>query len=158
MTEQLLSFIGLMKRAGALIPGAENIYDASREGSRVRLILLASDAGANTRKGLQNAKEECSAPLLELDCSKAELGAVLGQNECAAAAISETGFARALCEKLGQSELAEQFGHRQQREARRKAKKLAKRTAAPSGTANAAAAARRKQTSGAKRHTEKRGK
>ena len=46
MTEQNLSFIGLMKRAGALIPGADGIYDAARAGSLIRLILLASDAGS----------------------------------------------------------------------------------------------------------------
>ena len=87
MTEQNLSFIGLMKRAGALIPGADGIYDAARAGSLIRLILLASDAGPNTKKGLLNAKEECGAPMIELDATKAQLGAILGQKECAAAAI-----------------------------------------------------------------------
>ena len=86
MTEQNLSFIGLMKRAGALIPGADGIYDAARAGSLIRLILLASDAGPNTKKGLLNAKDECGAPMIELDATKAQLGAILGQKECAAAA------------------------------------------------------------------------
>ena len=93
MTEMNLSFIGLMKRAGALIPGADGIYDAARAGSLIRLILLASDAGPNTKKGLLNAKEECGAPMIELDATKAQLGAILGQKECAAAAITDTGFA-----------------------------------------------------------------
>ena len=145
MTEMNLSFIGLMKRAGALIPGADGIYDAARAGSLIRLILLASDAGPNTKKGLLNAKEECGAPMLELQATKAELGAILGQKECAAAAITDTGFAKALCEKLGETELAEQLAERQQREARRKAKKEAKKEAN-----NAKAAVRRKQTAAAR--------
>ena len=150
MTEMNLSFIGLMKRAGALIPGADGIYDAARAGSLIRLILLASDAGPNTKKGLLNAKEECGAPMLELQATKAELGAILGQKECAAAAITDTGFAKALCEKLGETELAEQLAERQQREAKRKAKKEAKKEAKPSAADNAKAAVRRKQTAAAR--------
>ena len=151
MTEQHLSFIGLMKRAGALIPGADGIYDAARAGSLIRLILLASDAGPNTNKGLLNAKEECGAPMITLQATKAELGAILGQKECAAAAITDTGFAKALCEKLGETELAQQLSERQQREAKRKAKKLAKKEAKPSAAENAQAAIRRKQATAAKK-------
>lgn len=151
MTEQNLSFIGLMKRAGALIPGADDIYDAARAGSLIRLILLASDAGPNTKKGLLNAKEECGAPMIILEATKAQLGAILGQKECAAAAITDTGFAKALCEKLGETELAQQLGERQQREVKRKAKKLAKKEAKPTAAENAQAAIRRKQTAAAKR-------
>ena len=151
MTEQNLSFIGLMKRAGALIPGADGIYDAARAGSLIRLILLASDAGPNTKKGLMNAKEECGAPMIELDATKAQLGAILGQKECAAAAITDTGFAKALCEKLGETELAAQLAERQEREARRKAKKVVKKEAKPSAAENAQAAIRRKQAAAAKK-------
>ena len=151
MTEQNLSFIGLMKRAGALIPGADGIYDAARAGSLIRLILLASDAGPNTKKGLLNAKEECGAPMIILEATKAQLGAILGQKECAAAAITDTGFAKALCEKLGQHELAQQLAERQQREVKRKAKKLAKKEAKPTAAENAQAAIRRKQTAAAKK-------
>ena len=151
MTEQNLSFIGLMKRAGALIPGADGIYDAARAGSLIRLILLASDAGPNTKKGLLNAKEECGAPMIQLEATKAQLGAILGQKECAAAAITDTGFAKALCEKLGETELAAQLAERQAREARRKAKKVAKKEAKPSAAENAQAAIRRKQTAAAKK-------
>lgn len=151
MTEQNLSFIGLMKRAGALIPGADGIYDAARAGSLIRLILLASDAGPNTKKGLLNAKEECGAPMIQLEATKAQLGAILGQKECAAAAITDTGFAKALCEKLGETELAAQLAERQEREARRKAKKVAKKEAKPSAAENAQAAIRRKQAAAAKK-------
>ena len=151
MTEQNLSFIGLMKRAGALIPGADGIYDAARAGSLIRLILLASDAGPNTKKGLLNAKEECGAPMIQLEATKAQLGAILGQKECAAAAITDTGFAKALCEKLGETELAAQLAERQEREARRKAKKVVKKEAKPSAAENAQAAIRRKQAAAAKK-------
>ena len=151
MTEQNLSFIGLMKRAGALIPGADGIYDAARAGSLIRLILLASDAGPNTKKGLLNAKEECGAPMIQLEATKAQLGAILGQKECAAAAITDTGFAKALCEKLGETELAAQLAERQEREVRRKAKKVAKKEAKPSAAENAQAAIRRKQAAAAKK-------
>lgn len=151
MTELNLSFIGLMKRAGALIPGADGIYDAARAGSLIRLILLASDAGPNTKKGLLNAREECGAPMVTLQATKAELGAVLGQKECAAAAVTDTGFAKALCEKLGETQLAEQLDQRLQREVKRKAKKQAQKEVKPTAAENARAALRRKQAAAAKK-------
>ena len=47
MDNNILAFIGLMKRAGCLAAGGENVYDAAREG-RARLILAAADCGPNT--------------------------------------------------------------------------------------------------------------
>ena len=51
MTEELLGFLGLMRRAGALAVGAEDAYDAARMG-KARLLCLAQDAARNTRDGM----------------------------------------------------------------------------------------------------------
>ena len=133
MTYAVLGFLGLMRRAGALAIGAEDAYDAVRMG-RARLLLVAADASKNTRDGLQNALGERAIPLLPLEESKARLGEAVGVKECAAMAVLDTGFALALCKKLGSAELAETMTARLEREKKRKEKKLhKKRASAPDG-------------------------
>ena len=117
--DNLLSFIGLMKRAGAVAIGAENAYDAARL-YRARLLLLASDASRNTAGAARNAQGDSDTPLLTLPYTKAELGAALGQKECAAMAVLDTGFAAALCEKLGKTAELELMQRRLAREKSRK--------------------------------------
>lgn len=126
MTEETLGFLGLMRRAGALALGAEDAFDAARE-HRARLICLAGDAGKNTRDGLFNALEEGKSALLTLPASKGELGRALGVGECAALAVLDTGFALALCKKLGEESLSAQLSERLDREKKRKIKKETRR-------------------------------
>ena len=126
MTEDTLGFLGLMRRAGALALGAEDAFDAARE-HRARLICLAQDAGKNTRDGLFNALEEGKTALLTLPASKSELGRALGVGECAALAVLDTGFALALCKKLGEESLSAQLSERLDREKKRKNKKETRR-------------------------------
>lgn len=126
MTEETLGFLGLMRRAGALALGAEDAFDAARE-HRARLICLAQDAGKNTRDGLFNALEEGKSALLTLPASKGELGRALGVGECAALAVLDTGFALALCKKLGEESLSAQLSERLDREKKRKIKKESRR-------------------------------
>lgn len=126
MTKETLGFLGLMRRAGALALGAEDAFDAARE-HRARLICLAQDAGKNTRDGLFNALEEGKSALLTLPASKGELGRALGVGECAALAVLDTGFALALCKKLGEESLSAQLSERLDREKKRKIKKETRR-------------------------------
>lgn len=126
MTEETLGFLGLMRRAGALALGAEDAFDAARE-HRARLICLAQDAGKNTRDGLFNALEEGKSALLTLPATKGELGRALGVGECAALAVLDTGFALALCKKLGEESLSAQLSERLDREKKRKIKKETRR-------------------------------
>lgn len=122
--DNVLLFFGLMRRAGALAIGAEDSYGAAREG-RARLLAVAVDAAKNTSDGMENAHGERGTPLLRLPYSKAELGAALGRKECAAVAVTDLGFAQALCEKLGNTEEAAVLDQKLQRARRRKAKKKA---------------------------------
>lgn len=126
MTEETLGFLGLMRRAGALALGAEDAFDAARE-HRARLICLAQDAGKNTRDGFFNALEEGKSALLTLPATKGELGRALGVGECAALAVLDTGFALALCKKLGEESLSAQLSERLDREKKRKIKKETRR-------------------------------
>ena len=126
MTEETLGFLGLMRRAGALALGAEDAFDAARE-HRARLICLAQDAGKNTRDGFFNALEEGKSALLTLPATNGELGRALGVGECAALAVLDTGFALALCKKLGEESLSAQLSERLDREKKRKIKKETRR-------------------------------
>lgn len=122
--DNTLHFIGLMKKASALAIGADNIYTATELG-RVKLLCLASDTAKNTASSIRNTAENWELPLLNLTATKTELGEALGQKECAALGITDTGFALALCKKLGNSDYEEQLTQQLEREKKRKAKKTA---------------------------------
>ena len=128
MNEQVLGFLGLMRRAGALAVGAEDAFDMARE-NKARILMTASDSAANTVSAMKNAaaQKEEGIPLVKLDCTKRELGAALGVKECAALAVLDTGFALALCQKLELADLIPQLEERLAREKKRKAKKEAKK-------------------------------
>ena len=122
--DNILSFLGLMKKARALAIGAESAALMTELGS-VRLLVLPKDAAKNSASAIRRASEEWEVPLLELDAEKSQLGEALGQKECAALGIPDTGFALALCQKVGNTELAEQLTLRLEREKKRMAKKTA---------------------------------
>lgn len=133
MTEELLGFLGLMRRAGALALGAEDAFDAARMG-KARLLCLAQDAARNTRDGMKNAaaQHQPEMPLLELDADKALLGKALGCGQCAAFALLDTGFALSFCKKLGREDCLPALEERLAREKKRKAKKEAQKKPAAS--------------------------
>lgn len=140
MTDSELGFLGLMRKAGALAIGAEDVYDAARMG-KARLLLLAEDAAKNTVDGLRNALGEREIPLLRSGESKARLGAAVGVGECAAVAVLDTGFALALCRRLEEEQATEHLRLRLEREKKRKEKKLRKKEpqSSPKGVAKGGA-------------------
>lgn len=122
--DNILSFLGLMKKARALAIGAESAALMTELGT-VRLLVLPKDAAKNSAGAIRRASEDWDVPLLELDAAKSQLGEALGQKECAALGITDTGFALALCQKVGNTEIAEQLKLRLEREKKRMAKKTA---------------------------------
>ncbi len=115
MDNNILTFIGLMRRAGALQLGADAVFDACRQG-RARLVVTASDAAGNTARAAWAAAEEAGTPHIALAHTKADLGRALGRGDCAVLAITDTGFARALCQKTGQTGPMETLERRLRRE------------------------------------------
>ena len=100
--DNLLSFLGLMRRAGAISPGAERAA-ASCHAGKARLVLLASDAAANTRKAALRACEAAGIGICILPWDKQTVGASLGINDCAVFSIDDKGFALSMKEKLAQA-------------------------------------------------------
>ncbi len=155
MNEQVLGFLGIMRRAGALAVGAEDAFDMARE-NKARILMTASDSAANTVSAMKNAaaQKEEGIPLVKLECTKRELGAALGVKECAALAVLDTGFALALCQKLELTALIPQLEERLTREKKRKAKKEARKEAKKEPQASSGA----KASGAVRRIAEKKGR
>jgi len=106
--DNTLSMIGLALRAGRLEPGEEPAGDACRE-RRCRLLLTACDAADNALRRAERFAELGQCLTASLPYSKAELGAALGRESCAIAAVTDLGLARAIVGKLAQTD-PEQYG------------------------------------------------
>ena len=121
---EILTFVGLVRRSGHLAVGAEDVAESCLKG-KARLVLLPNDTAANTVKWMEAAVERKEVPILRPGMTKKDLGEALGVGSCAVAAVCDTGLAIALSKKLEMAELTAQLEQKLAREKRRKAKKLA---------------------------------
>lgn len=99
MSANALSTLGLAKKAGRLEIGEEPVGTVARA-RQAKLILVAADAADNTRRRARHFAEAGNAPWTVVPFTKAELGAMVGRTSCAMAALTDVGFASALCAKL----------------------------------------------------------
>lgn len=92
MTEsKVYGWLGLARKAGKLVAGDALCEDAlSRR--RVKLLLLATDAGANTRERFTELCEKLGVQLQTFG-TKNELGNLLGRDSYAVIAILSRSFA-----------------------------------------------------------------
>lgn len=91
MNDRLLSFLGLCKRAGYLISGADTVVKAMRD-KKALLVLTANDFSDNSRKNVEKAAAQYRVPLRTLACPKDELSFALGKH-CGVICITDQGFA-----------------------------------------------------------------
>ena len=94
--DNILSFIGLMKKAGALAIGTENAVLAAQK-HKAKMLIVSADTSPHSASMLEKAAD---IPIIKLGYTKQELGAALGQKECASLALLDRGFADALSKKL----------------------------------------------------------
>ena len=94
-----MGLLGLMRRAGAIAIGLDNTADAVRAG-KARLVLLSTDAAENARRKAETLTNGRSAQTVVLPYTREELAACLGVSGCAAAAVTDLGFANALIKRL----------------------------------------------------------
>ena len=95
----ILSMLGLAKKAGRLEIGEEPVGAAARARD-ARLILLASDAADNTLRRARHFAEAGACLLTQIPATKDELGSAVGRTSCAMLAITDIGFADAVAKKL----------------------------------------------------------
>ena len=97
--DPILHTLGLARKAGKLEVGEEPVGAVCRA-RHARLVLLASDAAPNTRRRCAHFGEAGNVLWLDVPFTKEELGFCLGRSSCAMLALTDSGFAAAVVEKL----------------------------------------------------------
>ena len=110
-----LGFLGLARKAGALVTGEENARHAVRS-AQAKLLVVSADASANARKRAEELVKGTSVPLAALPLTKEAVSSATGRPGCSMAVFTDTGlaaaFLRALAAEYGEaySPLAELLG------------------------------------------------
>ena len=94
LNKNTLGVIGLAKRAGKLVQGAESVVDMIRAG-KAKLVILACDPSDNTKKLIRDKAGFYSVRIEESDIGMAELGKAIGKKSAAAVAITDVNFVNA---------------------------------------------------------------
>lgn len=121
----ILSLIGLAKKAGRVEVGEEPVGAAARARD-ARLILLAEDAADNTVRRAGHFAEAGACLLAKIPADKDALGRAVGRTSCAMLAVTDVGFADAIAKKLAAldearyGELSQKLGVKAARAAERK--------------------------------------
>ena len=88
----ILSSLGLIKKAGHLITGSDEVIDTVRSG-KAEVVVLASDSSENTKKRVSDKTKTYGVRLEEIPFTREELGQATGKASCACAAICGSDFA-----------------------------------------------------------------
>lgn len=94
MKIQVKNLIGLAQRAGKLLSGEGTVESALRRG-KVKMLILAEDASANTQKLFNNMAAGAHVPVYVCG-TKEQLGLAIGKSHRSAVAITDINFARGL--------------------------------------------------------------
>ena len=97
----ILTLIGLCKRAGMLEVGEEPVEAVARA-KDARVLLLAEDAADNTARRVRHFAEMGSCLWLRVPFTKEEMGRSLGRTSCAIVAVTDIGFACNIVGRLAQ--------------------------------------------------------
>lgn len=87
-----LNLVGLAFRARQCSAGEDTIMKDIKK-RRVKLLLLASDAGPQTKKKLTDKCKSYDVPFIVIDDDKEALGNAIGKPQRVAVAILDGGFA-----------------------------------------------------------------
>lgn len=95
---KIISLLGIAKKAGKTLSGTEMTVESVRKKKGlVCLILLASDASANTVKRITNTSQYYSIPLVRMSICKLEMAKIIGSvSEVSVIGILDEGFAAAM--------------------------------------------------------------
>ena len=94
--DRLLNFLGICKRAGKLLSGAETVTKAVNEG-KAQLVLYAADVSENSLKGVLRAADANHVTAKRIPQSKEELSFALGKH-CGIVCTTDPGFAKKMIE------------------------------------------------------------
>ncbi len=94
MNDRILSLLGLCRRAGKLVIGADPCVESITK-KKSRLIVFASDFSQNSKKGVLECARKNDIMTVTLNRSKDEISFAVGRL-CGAASIEDDGFAKKL--------------------------------------------------------------
>ena len=103
MDNKTLNYLALAKK-GRLAELGEEPVGAAARALKAHLILVASDASDHTWRRAKSFAAGTDQQCLRLDCTKEEMGFVVGRTALAIAAITDVQLALALVNSLGQPE------------------------------------------------------
>lgn len=90
--------LGLAMKAGKVVSGEYLVEKAIRDGL-AKLVIVAEDASANTKKKFKNSCHYYHVPYVEFG-NKDMLGSIIGKQFRATLAVTDAGFVKSLSKKL----------------------------------------------------------
>ena len=100
---KVLNYLALARKGGRAELGEEPVGAAARA-LKAHLILVAGDASDHTWRRAKSYAAGTDQQCIRLDCTKEEMGFVVGRTSLAIAAITDVQLALALVQSLGQPE------------------------------------------------------
>jgi len=98
MRDKICMFLGLARKANVLVLGEEGVEKAICR-KKTRLVVLASDASDNTKKGIVNMCERFRVSYRVFGM-KEVIGEYLGKGNVAVIGVKNKGFAKRLVEMI----------------------------------------------------------
>lgn len=99
---KVYALLGLAMKAGSVVSG-EVACENAVKGMKAKLVIVAMDASAGTKKLFSNKTQYYEIPYAEYG-TKDELGHALGKDMRSSIAVCDVGFADAIYKKLELSE------------------------------------------------------
>ena len=103
MSEKALNYLSLARKGGFAELGEEPVGAAARD-LKAHVILVAGDASDHTWRRAKSFAAGTDQQCVRLECTKEEMGFVVGRTSLAIAAITDVALALALVKALGQPE------------------------------------------------------
>lgn len=90
---KLLSSIGLARKAGKVLLGADVVCDAAK-GGKVKLILVSEGASENTKRRIRECSETAKVKMTVVEAETEALGAAVGKRPLACVGITDENFVK----------------------------------------------------------------
>ena len=103
METKVLNYLALARKGGRAELGEEPVGAVARA-LKAHLILVAGDASDHTWRRAKSFAAGTNQQCIRLDCTKEEMGFVVGRQSLAIAAITDVQLALAMVSALGQPE------------------------------------------------------
>lgn len=100
MMDKLFSLLGLVKASGKMVTGQDHILKHIRN-NQAKLVIVAKDAGPNTKKALRDKCEFYNVKYLEYGDIES-LSHAIGKVNRVAVGILDEGFSKGLLAKLSE--------------------------------------------------------